>query len=127
MKRAVALMFSLCLSFGAQADPQTRQALTFARLKSLVGVWEHVNERNARTRISFKLVAAGSALFEEWEFAGGDSSVTVYHMDDQELVATHYCPQGNQPRLKYIPGVTEDELYFQFVVGTREGLNKAES
>ncbi len=27
-------------------------------------------------------------------------SLTVYHLDGPRLVATHYCPQGNQPRLE---------------------------
>jgi hypothetical protein len=26
--------------------------------------------------------------------------MTVYHLDGPELMATHFCPQGNQPRLK---------------------------
>jgi len=39
--------------------------------------------------------------------------MTVYHMDGDALVATHYCPQGNQPRLES-RGDVAAEIRFAF-------------
>src|SRR5690606_21631136 len=62
-----------------------------------VGRWG-VDETDLLT-IVFDSTANGSALVERWETSTGLHSMTVYHMDGDVLVATHYCPQGNQPRL----------------------------
>ena len=70
----------------------------FALIRSWEGRWD-VAETSA-LRIVFKTTARGSAIVERWETAAGLHSMTVYHMDGEALVATHYCPQGNQPRLE---------------------------
>lgn len=38
-------------------------------------------------------------IVESWERAGQPHSLTLYHRDGDTVLATHYCPQGNQPRL----------------------------
>ena len=38
--------------------------------------------------------------------------LTVYHMQGKDLVATHYCVLGNQPRLKAAKRVDDDTLAF---------------
>jgi hypothetical protein len=60
-------------------------------------------------------------LVESWEARGKPHSLTVYHRDGQRLIATHYCPQGNQPRLALGPG----SLRFSFLDAT--GLGTGES
>jgi hypothetical protein len=42
--------------------------------------------------------------------------VTVYHRDGADLVATHYCSMGNQPRMR-APGASADakSIPFRFV------------
>jgi len=44
--------------------------------------------------------------------------VTVYHLDGKDLLLTHYCALGNQPRLKADPKSPGNKLIFQFVGGT---------
>lgn len=39
------------------------------------------------------------ALEGTWEVEGRSHSLTLYHRDGDKLLATHYCPQGNQPRM----------------------------
>ena len=41
-------------------------------------------------------------------------SLTLYHRDGGTLVATHYCPQGNQPRLTLLPMSIAKVLRFRF-------------
>jgi hypothetical protein len=45
--------------------------------------------------------------------------LTVYHMDGADLVATHYCAAGNQPRFKLAqPVESPDLLHFAFNGGS---------
>ncbi len=70
----------------------------FESIRSWEGRWE-VAETTA-LQIVFEATARGSAMVERWETSAGLHSMTIYHMDGEELIATHYCPQGNQPRLE---------------------------
>ena len=48
--------------------------------------------------------------------------MTVYHLDDDMIVATHYCPQGNQPRLETGSGALGNiEFGFRDVTDLDEG------
>ena len=45
--------------------------------------------------------------------------LSVYHMDKGNLVMSHYCALGNQPRMKLNPKKsTPQELVFDFAGGT---------
>jgi hypothetical protein len=45
--------------------------------------------------------------------------VTVYHMDGPDLVMTHYCAAGNQPRMKLDTAASRaDELHFVYSGGS---------
>jgi len=70
----------------------------FAMIRSWEGRWQ-VAETTA-LEIVFEPTARGSAMIERWETRSGLHSVTIYHMDGDAMVATHYCPQANQPRLE---------------------------
>ncbi len=97
----------LLLGFGLGAVPvaaaedpaQDPVAAGFAELKTLVGTWRQVDKPQSPLRIRFSLTAGGSVLVEEWLRGDQPHSMTVYHRDGPDLLATHYCPQGNQPRL----------------------------
>ena len=42
----------------------------------------------------------------------------MYHLDKEKLMATHYCPQGNQPRLVLTKKSTVQNLNFSFLDAT---------
>jgi len=71
------------------------------RFKALKGAWDADIDGDAKpdTTIEYRVVGAGSAVVETL-FGGTDHEmVTVYHMNGKELMCTHYCAAGNQPRL----------------------------
>jgi hypothetical protein len=46
------------------------------------------------------VTAAGSAVVETVFPGSPHEMVTVYHADGPDLVLTHYCMEGNQPRMR---------------------------
>lgn len=105
MKRLRSTVFLLGFALNAapavavQDAAQDPVAASFADLKTLVGTWRQVDKPQSPLRIRFSLTAGGSVLVEEWLRGDQPHSMTVYHRDGANLLATHYCPQGNQPRL----------------------------
>jgi hypothetical protein len=70
----------------------------FSSLASLVGQWTGLADDGQAVRVTYSLHANESVLMENWEFRGTDA-LTLYHLDNETLMATHYCPLCNQPRL----------------------------
>ncbi len=84
-------------ALGSDVD---RSAAAFKRLSALVGTWEGKFEDGRAHRVAYRLTAGGTALIETWTLGPTRESLTLYHLDGDALVATHYCPQGTQPRLQ---------------------------
>ena len=78
----------------------TSGAAAFEQLKSLVGEWRGATPAGKPVGVTYRLSAGGSALVETWDLGPQREALTVYHRDGAELMATHFCPHGNQPRLK---------------------------
>ncbi len=86
----------------------------FAQLTKLVGRWRPADRADGSLTIRFTLTAGGTVLVESWERGDGQPhSLTLYHRDGPSLIATHYCPQGNQPRLA-LAGRDAQGLHFTF-------------
>lgn len=96
----------------ASSPPTTVSAEdAFAQLARLVGIWRPADNPESPLRIHFYLTAGATVLVESWEVRGKPHSLTLYHRDGQGLLATHYCPQGNQPRLE-LAGQGSSGLHF---------------
>jgi hypothetical protein len=67
-------------------------------LASLAGQWSGVHDGTAIT-LTYTLTADGSALMEEFRPAGNPVMITMFSVDGDHLVATHYCSAGNQPQM----------------------------
>jgi hypothetical protein len=98
-------------------------AAAFTAMKSLVGTWRNSDRPDSPLRLRFSLTAGGTVLVEEWRRGTEPHSLTLYHRDGDTLLATHYCPQGNQPRLTLASGGTK--LRFRYHDAT--DLGPAES
>jgi hypothetical protein len=91
------------------------------RLKSLAGTWVEAGKdgKPTDTVISeIRVTAAGSAVHETLSPGQPDEMVSVYHLDKGDLVMTHYCTFGNQPRLKADADSSPNQLHFKFVGGS---------
>ena len=105
MKATILLLSAALLAEAAQnANVQqtiqaTEASSAFARLKTLAGEWQ-ADTKGGKAHISYQLVAGGSALLERESMEGMAPMLTVYYLDGDRLLLTHYCMAGNQPRMQ---------------------------
>lgn len=85
----------------------------FDRLKSLAGEWE-ATSNYGKTPVVFQLTANGTALMETVG-SGAETMVTVYHLDGEATMMTHYCSAGNQPRMRAQKSSDGKSITFNFV------------
>jgi hypothetical protein len=120
------LLGVIVLAFGAgiRADDKPAKAPanpSFERLKKLAGTWVEADKDGKPTDkvVSVVKVTAGGSAVHETLFPGEPMEmVSVYHLDGADLVMTHYCMLGNQPRLKADPKSAANTIHFQFAGGT---------
>ncbi len=66
----------------------------------LQGQWTAPVDGGQRTiDVVYEPLSGGTIIAERFG-TGPRQSLTVYHPDGDSVLATHYCPQGNQPRLR---------------------------
>lgn len=76
----------------------------FEKFRGLAGDWvaaednEMVKKGDLVAR--YAVTAAGSAVVETVFPGSPHEMVTVYHPDGSDLVLTHFCMEGNQPRMR---------------------------
>jgi hypothetical protein len=90
------------------------------KLKKLSGEWVAADKDGKPTAdvVSvFRVTAAGSAVHETIFPGKPFEMVSVYHLDGKDLIMTHYCAAGNQPRMKLDAKGPANKLIFQFAGG----------
>jgi hypothetical protein len=97
-------------------DAQSGAAGAFDRLKALEGKWAGKTPGGQPLATSFRVTAGGSAVIQLLMEGMDDEMPTLYHLDGDRLMATHYCAAKNQPRMVLAPGAsTGGTLRFQFL------------
>jgi len=123
--RFVLLSFLLSLgtiAFGQTEFQQTSQnrpapseaQKSFTELKTLAGSWKGqvtINPPmpdmgNSSVEVSLRITSRGNALVHEMKEDGKpsdptkyDNPVTMFYLDGNRLLLTHYCDAGNRPRM----------------------------
>ena len=119
---AAALVAFLCATALPLADAsssQKRANFGFDRVKALVGAWQGTTKEGKAVKVSYTLVADGSAVMET--LATGDESpmITMYHPDGGRVMMTHYCSAHNQPRMRAEAAAADPKsLTFNFLDAT---------
>jgi len=110
MLSAVVLLALSTVAF-AQSDAQK----SFDKMKSLAGSWEGRVTTvppqpgmgdGSITNVSLRVTSRGNALVHEIKAAGTaddptryDHPVTMFYLENDRLLLTHYCDAGNRPRM----------------------------
>ena len=93
---------------------------SFELLKGMEGNWAGKNNQGQPIQVTFRMTAGGSALMSEIHGHGPENMITMFHMDGDRLLMTHYCGAGNQPRMKVISSDAKS-VSFEFFDGTNIG------
>ncbi|MGA2131427.1 MAG: hypothetical protein ABSH50_03855 [Bryobacteraceae bacterium] len=104
MQRHLLIIAIAALAVGAaQAAGPTSEIATgpaaYAKLKTLVGEWE-ADTAMGKAHLTYELIAGGTSLVERESAAKMPDMLTVYYLDGDRLLLTHYCMAGNQPRMQ---------------------------
>ena len=90
----------------------------FEALKTLEGEWVSQSSSGTTSEVLFEVTAAGSALIKTFSPGTPNEMVTVYHLDGSDLLLTHYCAVGNQPKMRFVESESLSEIRFEFAGGT---------
>lgn len=93
------LIVIVCLATCA-ATAQNKANPGFDKLRTMVGQWEGKSSSGDVARVSYALTAGDSVLMETITPAKDSAMVSMYHLDGDRLMMTHYCGAGNQPRMR---------------------------
>ena len=86
---------------GANASTTPSNA-ALEKLKKLAGTWVSVDKDGKAT----------------------DQVVSVYTVDGPDLIMTHYCVLGNQPRMKADPNSPSNQIVWRFAGGSNLNVAK---
>jgi hypothetical protein len=110
------------------AAPSDAQKL-FDKMKSLAGSWQGTI-MGISINVTIRLTSSGTAILHEATTDGGkppNHEITMFYVEGDRLLATHYCDGGNRARLEGKMSADEKMSEFNFldVTGsTRGGLVK---
>jgi hypothetical protein len=108
-----------------EARPDSEAAhRIFDRFAKLAGEWRGRSTAGWSDRTMFRVIAAGSVVVETSEFEAhpGETMMTMYHLDGDRMMLTHYCVARNQPRLQ---AVSVDSGVKRVIFTFRDGTNLA--
>jgi len=104
----------------AFAADKTKSEEAFDRLATLKGEWSGEQE-GVKVSVIYTLTANDSALMEEFRPEKGAVMITMFTVDGDHLIATHYCSAKNQPQM-ITSAVTDGQKPLAFSLARVTGL-----
>lgn len=99
----------------ACALAQTDAQKAFTAIKNMPGTWEGSSVEGP-VKVTFKVTSGGSAVMSE--ILGKEDMISMFHMDNDRLLLTHYCAVGNQPRMQAAVSSNGKVITFTYVDAT---------
>ena len=116
---------SVAMTYAADTTPNKASASVaaaqFKQLKTLAGEWRGTGthgEDVTEAIISYRITAAGSVVMETMAAGTEFEMITMYHLNGEDLMLTHYCALKNQPRMKATPSSDTSRIAFTYLDGT---------
>jgi|ERR1044072_2697844 hypothetical protein len=129
---AALLICLLALASVSRAQGQQKAAAVqsdaqkaLEKMKSLTGSWQGTI-RDIAINFTIRAASSGTAILHEGNTSGGgppNHEITIFYVEGERLLATHYCDAGNRSRLegKISPDGKTIEFSFLDVVGSTRG------
>jgi hypothetical protein len=90
---------------------------SFEQLRGLSGSWEGKTSAGQPVKVDYRSTAMGSALMSEIKNVKEDM-ITMFNVDGDRLLLTHYCAAGNQPRMLATASADGKTITFDFLDAT---------
>jgi hypothetical protein len=113
--RVAAILGLVLASAGAFAQSDAQKALD--KLKSLEGTWQGKDSKGGPVQDSYRLTAGATAVMAENKM-GGEDMLSLFYVDRDRLLMTHFCPSGNQPRMEATISPDSNSISFDFLDAT---------
>ena len=97
----------------AQSDAQ--KALD--RFKSMAGTWTGKGAQGQTSEVTYQLMAGGTSVMADIKM-GDEAMTSMFYVDGDRLLMTHFCPSNNQPRMKATISPDAKTVTFDFVDAT---------
>lgn len=104
------------------SGPQSDAQKAFEIMKTLTGSWEG-SIMGMSMQITIRVTSSGNAILSEATGPGRpDNPITMFYVDGDRLLLTHYCDAGNRPRMvgRISPDGKTVEFDFLDVSGSTE-------
>lgn len=135
----LSFLLALCTAAFAQNDMQpmstpqpapSEAQKAFTEMKILAGTWQGrvtitppmQGMADTNMEVSLRVTSRGNALVHEMKEPGKpvdptkyDNPVTMFYLDGDQLLLTHYCDAGNRPRMTARPSPDGKTVEFDFL------------
>ena len=98
MKSARFVLYLLLVSLSTLTFAQSDAQKSFDKLKTLAGSWQGSYEGKPM-QATLRVTSMGNAIVHEMKGEGPDDPITMFYLDGDRLLLTHYCDAGNRPRM----------------------------
>jgi hypothetical protein len=110
---AITLLFVFVTSAAFAASAAQK---SFEELKSLDGSWEGKTPDGQTVEVAYRVTSNGSALMSE--IKGKENMISMFNLDGDRVLLTHYCAAGNQPRMVASASPDGETITFDFLDAT---------
>jgi len=104
-------VFVTSAAFAASAAQKS-----FEELKALDGTWEGKALNGQSLEVAYRVTSNGSAIISE--IKGKEDMISMFNLDGDRVLLTHYCAVGNQPRMVASASPDGKTFTFDFVDAT---------
>lgn len=106
------LLFTSPLSATESQDAALTQAAVFEKIKKLEGYYLEDEVPENAAKVTYELWSRDTAVMEIWQMPT-KREFTVFHMDGDKLVATHYCGNRIQVTMDLVWPAQNDTYEFK--------------
>jgi hypothetical protein len=112
--RIAVTLLSLFVTSAAFAASAAQKS--FEELKALDGTWEGKSLNGQPLEVAYRVTSNGSAIMSE--IKGKEDMISMFNLDGDRVLLTHYCAVGNQPRMVASASPDGKTFTFAFVDAT---------